>query len=63
VSPPIVSVQKKPYPKPFKAFKRPVRLAAYDKFNVTPLTTIDPVPQDKTAEVISHEYLVVAFIE
>jgi hypothetical protein len=60
---PIVSVQKKQYPVLFKAESNPAKLGAKDKFIVTPLITIVPVPQDKSAVVISHEYFVVALIE
>ena len=63
VSPLIVSVQKKPNPRPFNACRKEVRLGSKVMEYVKEFMTILAYPQDKFAEVISHEYFVVAFTE
>ena len=56
-------MQKKPYPKLFKAVNNPDKVVSYVIVSVWPLIMIVAVPHDIDSVVISHEYFVVAFME
>ena len=60
--PDIVSVQKNPNPRAFKALKNAANVGANVICNVTLLITIVAVPQLKLSLVISQEYFVVALM-
>jgi hypothetical protein len=63
VLPPIVSVQKKPNPRAFNAARKPERVPLNSTFRVMLLITMVAVPHERSSEVMSHEYFVVALTE
>jgi hypothetical protein len=63
VLPPIVSVQKKPNFNPFKALIKPDNVPSKERLKFIEFTIMVAVPQDRSSEVISQEYLVVALTE